>query len=175
VAVFALVAFLVSRWRGSKAFTLHCARCGTPFCRFCHLGQVSGGLCTQCYHLFVVRDGVSGPARSRKMAEVQRAERRRGRVFRVLSVLSPGAGQVYGGWTLRGAVLLAAWYGVLCLLVAGRAVPLTDVPRRLSPPWAAVAAGLALLVVWAVANRFRPGWEVELPARPARRARAAPG
>jgi hypothetical protein len=109
------------------------------------------------------------------MAEVQRAERRRGRVFRVLSVLSPGAGQVYGGWTLRGAVLLAAWYGVLCLLVAGRVVPLTDVPRRLAPPWASLAAGLLLLAIWAVANRFRPGSEVELPARPARRARTAPG
>jgi Flp pilus assembly protein TadD len=175
VAVFAVVAFLLARWRGSKAFTVHCARCGAPFCRFCHLGQVSGGLCSQCYHLFVVRDGVSAPARGRKMAEVQRAERRRGRVFRVLSVLSPGAGQVYGGWTLRGAVLLAAWYGVLCLLVAGRVVPFTDVPRRLSPPWAPVAAGLALLALWLVANRFRPGSEVELPARPARRARTAPG
>jgi len=175
VAVFALVALLVARWRGPKAFTVHCGRCGAPFCRFCHLGQVSGGLCSQCYHMFVVRDGVSGPARSRKVAEVQLAERRRGRVFRVLSVLSPGAGQVYGGWTLRGAVLLAAWYGVVCLLAAGRVVPFADVPRRLSPPWAAVAAGFALLVIWAVANRFRPGWEVELPARPARRARTAAG
>jgi hypothetical protein len=175
VAVFAVVAFLVGRWRGSKAFTVHCARCGAPFCRFCHLGQVTGGLCSQCYHLFVVRDGVSGPARSRKMAEVQRAERRRGRVFRVLSVLSPGAGQVYEGWTLRGAALLAAWYWVLCLVAASRVVPFTDVPRRLSPPWASSAAGLALLALWLVANRFRPGSEVELPARPARRARAVPG
>jgi Flp pilus assembly protein TadD len=173
VAVFALAAFVVGWWRGSKAFTLHCARCGAAFCRFCHLGQVSGNLCTQCYHLFVVRDGVSGPARSRKMAEVQHAERRRARVFRVLSVLAPGAGQVYGGWTLRGAVLLVAWYSVLCVVIAGRVVPFTDVPRRLSPPWGPVAAGLALLAVWLVANRFRPGWEVELPARPARRARAA--
>jgi Tfp pilus assembly protein PilF len=175
VVVFALAAFLFGLWRGSKAFTLHCARCGAPFCRFCHLGQVSGSLCTQCYHLFVVRDGVSGPARNRKMAEVQRAERRRDRVFRVLSILSPGAGQVYGGWTLRGAVLLAAWYSVLCLVVAGQVVPFTDVPRRLSTPWVPVAAGSALLVVWLVANRFRPSPEVELPARPARRARAAAG
>ncbi len=175
VAVFALVAFLVARWRGSKAFTLHCARCGAPFCRFCHLGPVSGSLCTQCYHLFVVRDGVSGPARNRKMAEVQREERRRERVFRVLSILSPGAGQVYGGWTLRGAVLLVAWYSMLCLVLAGRVVPFTEVPRRLSPPWVPVAAVLALSAVWLLANRFRPGWEVELPARPARRARAATG
>jgi tetratricopeptide (TPR) repeat protein len=175
VALFALLAFLVGRWRGRKAFTLHCGRCGTAFCRSCHLGQVSGGLCSQCYHLFVVRDGVSGPARNRKMAEVQQAEGRRDRVFRVLSVLSPGAGQVYGGWAFRGALLLAAWYGVLALLLAGRVVPFTEVPRRLSTPWLSVAAGLVLLSIWGVANRFRPGRDVELPARPAgpRRARSA--
>ncbi len=174
VGLCVLLAFLVARWRGPKAFTLHCARCGTAFCRACHLGQVSGGLCSQCYHLFVVRDGVSGPARNRKMVEVQRAGGRQDMIFRVLSVLSPGAGQVYGGWTLRGAVLLAAWYGVLGFLVAGRVMPFTEVPRRLSTPWPLAAAGLVLLAVWAVANRFRPGREVELPARPTgpRRARA---
>ena len=136
---------------------------------------MSGGLCSQCYHLFVVRDGVSGPARNRKMAEVQRADGRRERVFRVLSVLSPGAGQVYGGWTFRGAALLAAWYGVLALLVARWVVPFTEVSRRLSPPWLAVAAGLVLLGVWLAANRFRPESDVALPARPAgpRRARVA--
>jgi len=175
VAVFALVAFVVGLWRGPKAFTVHCRRCGTAFCRFCQLGHASGGLCSQCYHLFVVRDGVSGPARNRKMAEVQRAGGRRDLVFRVLSVVSPGAGQVYGGWTLRGAALLAAWYGVLGLVAAGRVVPFAEVPRRLSPPWVPVAAGLVLLAVWALANRFRPEREVELPARPARRARAAAG
>jgi tetratricopeptide (TPR) repeat protein len=176
LAVLALCALLVRRWRGPKAFTLHCGRCGTPFCRLCHLGQVSGGLCSQCYHLFVVRDGVSGPARNRKMGEVQGAEGRRDRVFRVLSVLSPGTGQIYGGWALRGAVLVAAWYGILGLLAAGRVVPLTEVPWRLSPPWLPAAAVLALLVVWGIANRFRPERESGLPARPPgpRRARPAP-
>ncbi len=175
VAVFALAAFLVGRWRGPKAFTLHCGRCGTAFCRYCHLGQVSGGLCSQCYHLFVVRDGVSGPARNRKMAEVQEAEGRRERIFRVLSVLSPGAGQVYGGWTLRGAALVLAWYGVLAGLAARGIVPFAEVSRRLSPPWLGLLAGVVLVGVWLAANRFRPVSDVELPTRPggARRARAA--
>jgi tetratricopeptide (TPR) repeat protein len=137
--VLALTVLLVRLWRGPKAFTLHCGRCGTPFCRLCHLGQVSGGLCSQCYHLFVVRDGVSGPARNRKMGEVQRAEGRGDRAFRVLSVLSPGTGQIYGGWTLRGALLVAGWYGVLGLLAAGQVVPLTEVLRA-SPPWLLAAA-----------------------------------
>ena len=174
VFVFALGAYLVGRWRGPRVFTLHCGRCGTAFCRFCHLGQVSGGLCSQCYHLFVVRDGVSGPARNRKLAEVQRAEGRRKQVFRVLSVLSPGAGQVYGGWTLRGAALLLAWYGVLSLLVARGMLPFTEVARGLAPPWLPLASGIVLLAVWAAANRFRPVSGVELPVRPStpRRARA---
>ena len=176
VAVFALVAFLVGRWRGPKAFTLHCGRCGTAFCRYCHLGQVSGGLCSQCYHLFVVRDGVSGPARNRKMAEVQRAEGRRERVFRVLSRPLPrrGAG-------LRR--LDAPRRGAARRLVRGRwrcSWPVGWCPSRR-------CRGACRRRGW----RWRPGscssrcgwprtgsapsFDVELPARPAgpRRARAA--
>jgi Flp pilus assembly protein TadD len=170
----AVVALVVARLRGPKAFTLHCGRCGTAFCRSCHLGPVSGGLCSQCYHLFVVRDGVSGPARNRKMVEAQAAEARRDRISRMLSVLSPGTGQVYGGWTLRGTVLVGAWYGVLALVAANSLVPFTEVSRRLSPPWFLASAGLALLAVWVVANRFRPGRDVELPARPGGPRRARP-
>ena len=177
IAVFAVVAFVISRWRGPKAFTIHCARCGTAFCRYCHLGQASGGLCSQCYHLFVVRDGVSGPARNRKMAEVQQAEARRDRLFRALSVLAPGAGQLFAGHTLVGIALLAAWYAVVALLFASRIVPLTDVASRLMPPWPLIGAGVLLAAVWLWANRLEPEFDVALPARRQgpRRARVAQG
>lgn len=165
IGVFAVMALLVARWRGPKAFTVHCAKCGTAFCRFCHLGQSSGGLCSQCYHLFVVRDGVSGPARNRKMAEVQRSEARRDRVFRALSVLAPGAGHLFAGHTLVGSSLLAAWYAVVALLAANRLVPLTDVASRLTPPWPLVAAGVLLGAVWLSANRLEPEFEVAMPTR----------
>ena len=163
LGVFVVVAFLVSRWRGRRAFTQHCRRCGAAFCKLCHLGQATGGLCSQCYHLFVIRDGVSAPVRNRKLAEVQVFDARRERTTRLLSALSPGAGQVYGGWTLGGAVLVVAWYAVLGVWTAGRVVPFTEVPGALSPPWLPVAAGLVLLVLWAVAFRLRPGPELDLP------------
>jgi tetratricopeptide (TPR) repeat protein len=174
IAVVALVAFIVSRVRGPKAFTLHCGKCGTAFCRNCHLGRVSGGLCSQCYHLFVVRDGVSGPARNRKMAEVQRADARRGRVFRALSVLAPGTGHLYAGRSVVGALLLLAWCSILSVLVASRLVPFTEAPSRLVPPWPMLAAGLLLAAVWIVANRLAPDFGVQLPTRrpQARRSRA---
>ena len=180
LAVFGLAGFLVARWRGRKAFTLHCRRCGTAFCRLCHLGPVSGGLCSQCYHLFVVRDGVSAPVRNRKMAEVQGFDSHRERVARLLSIVSPGTGQLYSGWTLRGALLLAGWYGILGLAAASGIVPFTEVPRALAPQWLEIGAGVALVALWGVAFRFRPGPELDLSraaatARGARRARSGQG
>jgi Tfp pilus assembly protein PilF len=176
--VFAGVVLLLGRWRGPKAFTLHCSRCGTAFCRQCHLGQVVSGLCSQCYHLFVVRDGVSGPARNRKMLDVQAAGGRRRRVFRALSLVFPGAGQIYAGRTILGVLLLLLWCAAIAVAVASLRLPFGDVASRVTPPWFVLSEGLGLLAVWATANRLVPDFEVTLPARrPAapRRARASEG
>jgi tetratricopeptide (TPR) repeat protein len=164
--VFAAAALAVGRWRGPRAFTLHCSRCGTAFCRRCHLGQAVGGLCSQCYHLFVVRDGVSGPARNRKMLEVQAVDARRVRTFRALSVPLPGAGQVYAGHTVMGVVLLFLWCVPIATTMALGLVPLGEVASRLTPSfWFALAVALVLLAVWGVANRLRPDFGVTLPTR----------
>jgi tetratricopeptide (TPR) repeat protein len=174
--VFMLVAFVIGRARGSKAFTVHCSRCGTAFCRQCHLGQVVGELCSQCYHLFVVRDGVSGPVRNRKLHDVQGKETRRARTFRVLSVISPGAGHIYSRQTLIGVLLVTVWYALLAGVVATRLVPLTEVSSRLTPPWAIALVVLLLVGIWILGNRIRPDFEVSLPKRQARRpARAGRG
>jgi tetratricopeptide (TPR) repeat protein len=173
--VLVLVALGVGLLRGRKAFTVHCSRCGTPFCRHCHLGTVVGDLCSQCHHLFVVRDGVSGPARNRKMLEVQERDARRARLFRILSVLSPGAGHLYARQTLLGVVFVATWYSVIAGLVTTRLMPLTEVSSRLTPPWWTVLVVLALVVIWVLANRLRPDLEAALPkARAARRGRTNP-
>jgi Tfp pilus assembly protein PilF len=163
LAVLALVVLFVSRWRGRKAFTLHCARCGTAFCRLCHLGQASGSLCSQCYHLFVVRDGVSTPVRNRKLAEAQGTSATRERIARLLGIASPGAGQLYGGFTLVGAALVAAWYAVVGVWLASRLVPFSEVPSALSPPWFTLLTGLLLIAIWAAAFRLPALSEPELP------------
>jgi hypothetical protein len=127
--------------------------------------------------MFVVRDGVSGPTRNRKMAEVQQADSRRNLLFRVLSVIAPGAGQLYAGRTVVGLLLLCAWYAVVATIAGSRIVPLTDVSSDLAPPWPAIVAGLLLVAIWVLANRFQPEFEVQLPVRRStvRRARAAQG
>jgi tetratricopeptide (TPR) repeat protein len=177
VVVFLLVVTLVSLWRGRRSFTMHCVKCGTAFCRRCHLGAVIGDLCTQCHHLFMVRDGVSGPARNKKLMEVQKVDGRRSRVFRLLSVFSPGVGQLYAQKTLLGFALLLVWYGVAVVaLLAGRVFPVTEAPSALSRPWGLGFAAVLLAATWVLANRGRPEFESAAPVRRAgapRRGRAA--
>jgi tetratricopeptide (TPR) repeat protein len=176
LGVFLVVVFVLSRWRGPRMFTRRCIKCGSPFCKRCQLGSAAGGLCTQCHHLFVVKDGVSGPARNQKLLEVQQEEGRRDRLFRILSLVAPGAGQIYTESTLVGATLVAVWAGVLSLVVLGFGLlPLTDASSALSRPWGLGLAALLLVVVYVVANRVRPHVALAMPAgsRPPRRGYAA--
>lgn len=153
-------------WRGRRAFTLQCARCGVSFCRRCHLGTVVADLCTQCYHLFVVRDGVSGPARNQKLLDVQDHEARRNRTIRILDGILPGSGQVYGAQPWRGAFLLSLWIAPLAALgVSITYVPLTDLPSSLLPGWVPLLVILPFLGAWILAARMRPAFEVVLPSR----------
>jgi tetratricopeptide (TPR) repeat protein len=169
--VFVVVVLVVSQWRGRKMFTMRCLKCGTPFCKRCHLGAASAGLCTQCHHLFVVRDGVSGPARNQKLLEVQKEDERRERIFRVLSLVSPGAGHVYAQKTLSGVAFSFAWYAIIVLLLlAGRVFPVTEAPSTLAVRWVWILAAVVILALYVAANRARPDFEMNVPApRPGRR------
>jgi tetratricopeptide (TPR) repeat protein len=166
ILIFTLVFLLVVAWRGKKMFTMHCLKCGTAFCRRCQLGTAVTGLCTQCHHLFVVRDGVSGPARTRKLLEVQAADERRNRMFRILSLLSPGAGHLYAQKTVLGMAFAFLWYLVIVAsLLAGRVLPVTEAPSVLARPWGLGLAAFLLVALYITANRTRPDFEVLVPIR----------
>lgn len=160
----ALGVFLLNRWRGRNMFTMICQKCGTSFCKRCHLGAVVTGLCTQCHHLFVVRDGVSGPARNRKLLEVQKEEERRTRAFRILSSLVPGAGHVYAHRPLVGAVLAAIWCSVVSVLILSGRLPYTGASSRLVGLWGYVPHVLLLVLLYLLAHRLRPDFSFFAPA-----------
>jgi Tfp pilus assembly protein PilF len=161
--VFAVAAVLLTRWRGNRMLTLRCAKCGTPFRRRV-TAQDTGELCTQCFHLFVVKDGVSPSAKNKKLLEVQAEDSRRNRAFRLLSLLLPGAGQVYGRQPFPGMLMLLVWFLVISLAVlAGRPFSVTGASRDLLGWWMLVPAAMLLLLVYVAANKFRPSFDVEMP------------
>ena len=165
LAVFGFVVAGLSVWR-RRMLTLQCLKCGQIFDARDHRGGAAVGLCPQCYHLFIVRDGVSAPARNRKLLEVQGWDERRGRVFRLLSVISPGSGHAYAGKTLLGLAFVLPWYLIIATTaLAGRLLPVTEAPSALSKPWGMGLAALLLLAIWVLANRLRPDFEVAVAVK----------
>jgi tetratricopeptide (TPR) repeat protein len=134
------------------AQTQRCWKCGQPFCGRCQIGSGRRGLCTQCHHLFIVKDGVSAAARSEKMTAVQKADDLRRRVFRILTVVAPGAGQVAEDRTLVGIGLLTLWVGGWVLLLAA-GYPSADAVIDLTPgTWGTVVPFLMLAAALAGAH-----------------------
>ncbi len=163
--VFALVVLVLWLWRGRSVTALRCLKCGAAFDRRSDRNAAAVGLCTQCYHLFVVRDGISAPARNKKLLEVQGEEERRGRIFRILSILSPGAGQLYGQKALVGMALTLLWYLTLSALFLTSRDPLSDAPSALARPWGFGAAFVVLVAIFVAANRVGPDFDVLVPVR----------
>jgi tetratricopeptide (TPR) repeat protein len=86
-----------------------CTRCGRPFCSYCTSGRDGHDYCSQCVHLFVLRDGLAPETKSMKLYEVQRHEAQ-GRWGRRLSgLILPGAAQLLSGRSFLGFGVLMLW------------------------------------------------------------------
>ncbi|HEY6554363.1 MAG TPA: tetratricopeptide repeat protein, partial [Vicinamibacteria bacterium] len=163
--VFGLVVLGLWLWRGRSLTTVRCLKCGSAFDRRSDRNAAAAGLCTQCYHLFVVRDGISAPARNKKLLEVQGEEERRGRVFRALSILSPGAGQLFGQKALVGIAVTFVWYLTVSALFLTMRDPLSDAPSALARPWGLGFGAVVLSILFVAANRIGPDFDVLAPVR----------
>ncbi len=117
-----MVAFALVEALGRRVSTARaCARCGSPACRSCDGPNVDRQHCAQCYNAFLVRGArVEAALKIRKDVEIRRYRGRRRVLARLLSVAWAGAGQLYAGLTVPGAVLMVAFTlaGTLGLLTA---------------------------------------------------------
>ncbi len=139
---------------GSLAPAGSCSKCGRSVCRRCDDAAV-GTLCGQCVFLFNQRAAVDPAARADKELSIERFARRRKLGLKGAAFMLSGAGQVLGGSTIFGALLLIAVFQLLSqAVVAGGLVraPLGEVPPllRLLPP---LALGL-LLHAWGIHRAF---------------------
>lgn len=99
----------VMKFRGAQSFSKQCPKCGTTFCWLCQTRSTSQDVCSQCHHLFVVKRGIPPAARAAKSQEISRYVTLRGLVYRISSVVSPGAGHLSVGHASFGLPLLLVW------------------------------------------------------------------
>lgn len=129
-----------------------CEKCGRPVCPRCdpEIGPTTG-ICGQCITVFVRRTGVDPPDRIRKEIEVRRYRRRNRITVRVLGVLLAGAGHVFSGRLVWGAVFLTVFslFGTLSFLSGALLRPPMAVDASVSPLFLGVL-GLLLVATWGV-------------------------
>lgn len=130
-----------------------CERCGRPFCRRCQVITRFPGSCSQCVHLFVLKDGLAPAGRDRKKREVVRYRRRQFVLTRVANLLLPGSGHVLADRPALGMILLCSWLtaGIGLLLRPRLPAPPGDVGSATLSGGFLLLSGLALLT-WLLAN-----------------------
>jgi tetratricopeptide (TPR) repeat protein len=128
-----------------------CERCGRPACRRCD--GSAGAECGQCVNVFVRKGVVDARDRLRKEAQVRRHAQLVQHATRVLAVVGGGAGQLWHGAPVKGALFLLGILFSAFLLWFWRGV----MPPPQASPYVlagkiAVAAPLGL-AVWGLAVR----------------------
>jgi Tetratricopeptide repeat len=84
------------RLRG-RGYALACQKCGRNYCARCKPRGENVGLCSQCIHVYLKKDGVSIETKMLKVEEVKRRQLQLGRLRVVMNVLLPGTTPFFDG------------------------------------------------------------------------------
>jgi len=98
-----LLALMLLLWRYRRArytpYSTQCIRCGDPFRS---TDSPHPQVCSQCHHLFVVKDGVHAESRKRKVDQLAAHQRATRWIHRFLAVFLPGCDVAFLGDTSEG-------------------------------------------------------------------------
>ncbi len=145
----AVLALALVGWgfaRGGLSASKACNKCGRPVCVRCdpELG-LGSEMCHQCVNVFARKGVVPAPEKVRKQIEVARYQSRRDKLTYLLGVLCTGAGHLFAGLPIRGALYAFGFLFLLALVLFRHGVlrtPYTD-----APSWLQLTPIVLLLVV----------------------------
>ena len=141
----------------SQAHPTQCTRCGEPF----HTTDCPDvNVCSKCHHLFVLKDGLHGESRKKKVEEVGRYQHSQRWIHKLLIVLGPGLDLSFLGATRQGFLefgFLAFALGIV--FATGRSVRF---PGEIIQDPASTWQGLGILLL---ATLFLRSWIKLLPRR----------
>lgn len=156
-----VLALLLLFWRARgarfKPYSTQCVRCGDPFKS---TDSPNPSVCSQCHHLFVVKDGVHAESRKRKVDQLAAHQKAQRWIHRTLIVALPGCDVAFLGETAEGF-----WEWFTVCLAAGIVIatgPTVRYPGEVLPDplslW--LPAGAAFLALF-----YLRSWVKLLPKR----------
>lgn len=137
---------LAAMQRSRAGIALGCLKCGRAFCKRCQRGVGRDRYCSQCAHIFIVKDGISEDARNRKFQEIQSFSTAASRRNLILSLILPGSEQVMRDRSIAGFLTMTLWLFLLAVAFLdqwqfSRAIPFAVYTERLT-------SGLAVFAVF---------------------------
>jgi len=159
-----LLACAASALLFTRAPARRCIRCGRSYCERCRGAGQGQEYCSQCLHLYVLRDGLASETKAKKLYEIRRIDRRTRLARRLLSLLLPGAAHVLRDRPARGLALLLGWFALLIsafpewigfgsgLHLSPDLLLSAEVPTRFDPHPGRYVALSGLCLLWLLAN-----------------------
>lgn len=146
-----LVAFGLLRQRATASAP--CDKCGRPVCRRCDPElSVGSSLCNQCVNAFARKNAVGPAVRARKQVEIERYHHRTNRISYALGMVVSGAGHLFSGLTIRGALYTFGFVFLVCLAVMKDGV--IRVPHGQLPDYLVlIPVGVAFLTLYGLSLR----------------------
>jgi len=116
-----LLAFMIRLARSVKqSHPTQCTRCGEPF----HTtDSPDAEVCSKCHHLFLLKDGLHGESRKKKVQDVASFQTAQGWIHRMMVVFAPGLDLCFLGEAAEGLMEFGSLSFALGLVLAtGRSV-----------------------------------------------------
>lgn len=158
-AIMILIFFVIDRRLKNRAY--RCNRCGTIMCNKCEKHILWGHMCLQCYRSLVKLEELDAKERIAKILAVYEYRKKKRERIKLLSLLLPGAGQIYAGYLLYGLIFM--WPFLFLLFI-----PLTNLLFNIglvgfSHIWLNICAIFLMLMVYSFSNiitrrRLAKGW-----------------
>lgn len=158
-AIMMLIFFVLDKRLKNRAY--RCNRCGTIMCNKCEKHILWGHMCLQCYRSLVKLEELDAKERIARILAVYEYRKKKRERIKLLSLLLPGAGQIYAGYSLYGLIFM--WPFLFLLFI-----PLTDLVFNIglfgfSHIWLNICAIFLMLMVYSFSNiitrrRLAKGW-----------------
>lgn len=124
--ILVIIIMLLSFFKKNIPVAAYCKECGKVICPRCHRSLLYRGLCSQCLRTFVQIDGIIKKEQGEnnsllhsEFPEPNRLHKIDSLITRLLYIIFPGAGHIYGGLSFRGFLYVFTFVFVVFYLFFG--------------------------------------------------------